>query len=144
MPTKKLKTMEDSLKSIRDMKRDCLKNSRFDMGVKLLRMEQEQEIEIDRITGHAVEDCSKLPVSVKESDILRTVSIMTGIPINKISVPGASRLHGLRPALLRSVIGQDKAVDMVVKAIQRNSAGLKDPDRPIGSFLFLESGAKRS
>ena len=137
MPTKKLKTMEDSLKSIRDMKRDCLKNSRFDMGVKLLRMEQEQEIEIDRITGHAVEDCSKLPVSVKESDILRTVSIMTGIPINKISVPGASRLHGLRPALLRSVIGQDKAVDMVVKAIQRNSAGLKDPDRPIGSFLFL-------
>ena len=137
MPTKKLKTMEDSLKSIRDMKRDCLKNSRFDMGVKLLRMEQEQEIEIDRITGHAVEDCSKLPVSVKESDILRTVSIMTGVPINKISVPGASRLHGLRPALLRSVIGQDKAVDMVVKAIQRNSAGLKDPDRPIGSFLFL-------
>lgn len=137
MPAKKLKTMEDSLKSIRDMKRDCLKNSRFDMGVKLLRMEQEQEIEIDRITGHAVEDCSKLPVSVKESDVLRTVSIMTGIPINKISVPGASRLHGLRPALLRSVIGQDKAVDMVVKAIQRNSAGLKDPDRPIGSFLFL-------
>lgn len=137
MPPAKLRAIGDSLKDIRDMKRDCLRSSDFDMGVKLLRMEQEHESEMDRITDNAVRNHSKSPVSVKESDILRTVSIMTGIPINKISVPGASRLHGLRPALLRSVIGQDKAVDMVVKAIQRNSAGLKDPDRPIGSFLFL-------
>ena len=92
---------------------------------------------MDRITDNAVRNHSKSPVSVKESDILRTVSNMTGIPINKMSLSGASRLHGLRPALLRSIIGQEKAVELVVKAIQRNSAGLKDPDRPIGSFLFL-------
>ena len=137
MPPAKLKAIGDSLKDIRDMKRDCLRSSDFDMGVKLLRMEQEHESEMDRITDNAVRNHSKSPVSVKESDILRTVSNMTGIPINKMSLSGASRLHGLRPALLRSIIGQEKAVELVVKAIQRNSAGLKDPDRPIGSFLFL-------
>ena len=137
MPPAKLRAIGDSLKDIRDMKRDCLRSSDFDMGVKLLRMEQEHESEMDRITDNAVRNHSKSPVSVKESDILRTVSNMTGIPINKMSLSGVSRLHGLRPALLRSVIGQEKAVELVVKAIQRNSAGLKDPDRPIGSFLFL-------
>ena len=137
MPPAKLRAIGDSLKDIRDMKRDCLRSSDFDMGVKLLRMEQEHESEMDRITDNAVRNHSKSPVSVKESDILRTVSNMTGIPINKMSLSGASRLHGLRPALFRSIIGQEKAVELVVKAIQRNSAGLKDPDRPIGSFLFL-------
>ena len=137
MPPAKLRAIGDSLKDIRDMKRDCLRSSDFDMGVKLLRMEQEHESEMDRITDNAVRNHPKSPVSVKESDILRTVSNMTGIPINKMSLSGVSRLHGLRPALLRSVIGQEKAVELVVKAIQRNSAGLKDPDRPIGSFLFL-------
>lgn len=137
MSPAKLKTIGNRLKEIRNLKRDSLRSSDFDMGVKLLRMEQEQESEIDRITDNVVRNHSKSPVSVKESDILRTVSNMTGIPINKMSVSGASRLHGLRPALLRSVIGQEKAVELVVKAIQRNSAGLKDPDRPIGSFLFL-------
>ena len=137
MSPAKLKTIGNRLKEIRNLKRDSLRSSDFDMGVKLLRMEQEQESEIDRITDNVVRNHSKSPVSVKESDILRTVSNMTGIPINKMSVSGASRLHGLRPALLRSVIGQEKAVELVVKAIQRNCAGLKDPDRPIGSFLFL-------
>ncbi len=137
MSPAKLKTIGNRLKEIRNLKRDSLRSSDFDMGVKLLRMEQEQESEIDRITDNVVRNHSKSPVSVKESDILRTVSNMTGIPINKMSVSGASRLHGLRPALFRSVIGQEKAVELVVKAIQRNCAGLKDPDRPIGSFLFL-------
>ena len=137
MSPAKLKTIGNRLKEIRNLKRDSLRSSDFDMGVKLLRMEQEQESEIDRITDNVVRNHSKSPVSVKESDILRTVSNMTGIPINKMSVSGVSRLHGLRPALLRSVIGQEKAVELVVKAIQRNCAGLKDPDRPIGSFLFL-------
>ena len=137
MSPAKLKTIGNRLKEIRNLKRDSLRSSDFDMGVKLLRMEQEQESEIDRITDNVVRNHSKSSVSVKESDILRTVSNMTGIPINKMSVSGASRLHGLRPALLRSVIGQEKAVELVVKAIQRNCAGLKDPDRPIGSFLFL-------
>ena len=137
MSPAKLKTIGNRLKEIRNLKRDSLRSSDFDMGVKLLRMEQEQESEIDRITDNVVRNHSKSPVSVKESDILRTVSNMTEIPINKMSVSGASRLHGLRPALLRSVIGQEKAVELVVKAIQRNCAGLKDHDRPIGSFLFL-------
>lgn len=137
MSPAKLKTIGNRLKEIRNLKRDSLRSSDFDMGVKLLRMEQEQESEIDRITDNVVRNHSKSPVSVKESDILRTVSNMTGIPINKMSVSGASRLHGLRPALLRSIIGQEKAVELVVKAIQRNCTGLKDPDRPIGSFLLL-------
>ncbi len=75
--------------------------------------------------------------TVTEDDIATVVSKMTGIPVNRIAEPEGSRIIKMRAELRTRIIGQDDAVDMVVNAIQRNRAGLKDPGRPIGSFLFF-------
>lgn len=75
--------------------------------------------------------------TVTDDDIATVVSKMTGIPVNRIAEPEGSRIIKMRAELRTIIIGQDDAVDMVVNAIQRNRAGLKDPGRPIGSFLFF-------
>ena len=80
---------------------------------------------------------NQFQATVTEDDIATVVSKMTGIPVNRIAEPEGSRIIKMRAELRTRIIGQDDAVDMVVNAIQRNRAGLKDPGRPIGSFLFF-------
>ena len=80
---------------------------------------------------------SKKPAVVTEEDIASVVSKTTGIPVNKVAESEGNRLLKMRDRLKNRIIGQDDAIDTVVKAIQRNRAGLKDPNRPIGSFLFV-------
>ncbi|WP_372473273.1 ATP-dependent Clp protease ATP-binding subunit [Capnocytophaga sp. ARDL2] len=74
---------------------------------------------------------------VSEEDIADVVSIMTGIPLNKIAQAEGNKLKNLPEAIKGKVIGQDAAVEKIAKAIQRNRTGLKDPNKPIGSFIFL-------
>ncbi len=74
---------------------------------------------------------------VDAEDIATVVSKMTGIPVNKVAESEGNRLVKMRERLKERIIGQDEAVETVVRAIQRNRAGLKDPNRPIGSFLFV-------
>lgn len=74
---------------------------------------------------------------VSPEDIATVVSKMTGIPVNKVAESEGNRIMKMRERLKSSVIGQDEAIDTIVGAIQRNRAGLKDPGRPIGSFLFF-------
>ena len=79
----------------------------------------------------------KVNAVVTEEDIATVVSKMTGIPVNKIAESEVNRLMKMRERLKGRIIGQDNAIDTVVSAIHRNRAGLKDPGRPIGSFLFF-------
>ena len=74
---------------------------------------------------------------VEAEDIASVVSKMTGIPVNKVAESEGNRLVKMRERLRQRIIGQDEAVEKVVRAIQRNRAGLKDPHRPIGTFLFF-------
>lgn len=74
---------------------------------------------------------------VDEERIAQTVAMMTGIPVQKMAQEEGVKLQHLKPHLLDKVIGQDRAVDALVRAIQRSRIGLKDPNKPIGSFLFL-------
>lgn len=76
-------------------------------------------------------------LSVNEDDIARAVATMTGIPVEQITEKESERLMTMDARLKEEVIGQDAAVDAVVRSIRRNRAGLKDPSRPVGSFLFL-------
>lgn len=80
---------------------------------------------------------SKRQPVVTEEDIATVISKTTGIPVNKVAESEASRLLNMAANLRKVIIGQDEAVDKVTRAIQRNRAGIKDPARPIGSFLFL-------
>ncbi len=84
------------------------------------------------------EEASKLHREiVTEDNVAEVVSMMTGIPVNRVAEAESHRLHELPNLIKGKVIGQDEAVSKVVKAIQRNRVGLKDPNKPIGSFIFL-------
>ena len=76
---------------------------------------------------------------VDADDVAAVVSRMTGIPVSRVAESEGNRLLAMQDRLKKHIIGQDEAIDTVVRAIRRNRAGLKDPDRPIGSFLFFGS-----
>lgn len=75
--------------------------------------------------------------TVDADRVAEVVAMMTGVPVQRIAMAEGRRLLEMAPALKKSIIGQDSAIDKIVKAIQRNRIGLKDPNKPIGSFLFL-------
>ena len=74
---------------------------------------------------------------VDEEKVAEVVAMMTGVPVQRIAQAEGNKLLAMAGELKREIIGQDEAVDKVVKAIQRNRVGLKDPDKPIGTFMFL-------
>ena len=79
----------------------------------------------------------KQPIVLTEDDVAHVVSLMSGVPVQRVQTAENERLRNMASILKQRVIGQDEAVDAVVKAIQRSRLGLKDPNRPIGSFFFL-------
>lgn len=76
-------------------------------------------------------------VTVDEEKVAEVVAMMTGVPVQRIAQAEGSRLREMAPHLKTEIIGQDQAIDKIVKAIQRNRVGLKDPNKPIGTFMFL-------
>ena len=76
-------------------------------------------------------------MTVDEDRVAEVVAMMTGVPVQRIAQAEGSRLRAMAPRLKEDIIGQDKAIDKIVKAIQRNRVGLKDPNKPIGTFMFL-------
>ena len=75
--------------------------------------------------------------TVTEDNVSEVISMMSGIPVQRIAQTESVRLSNMGNELKQNIIGQDTAISKVVKAIQRNRAGLKDPNKPIGSFIFL-------
>lgn len=75
--------------------------------------------------------------TVDEENVAEVVAMMTGVPVQRIAQAEGKRLREMGPMLKSQIIGQDNAIDKIVKAIQRNRVGLKDPNRPIGTFMFL-------
>ncbi len=75
--------------------------------------------------------------TVDEDDVAQVVAMMTGVPVQRIAQAEGKRLKEMAPALQAEIIGQDQAISKIVKAIQRNRIGLKDPNKPIGTFMFL-------
>lgn len=75
--------------------------------------------------------------TVDEEKVAEVVAMMTGVPVQRVAQAEGSRLKAMGPQLKNAIIGQDQAIDKIVKAIQRNRVGLKDPNKPIGTFMFL-------
>lgn len=75
--------------------------------------------------------------TVDEEKVAEVVAMMTGVPVQRVAQAEGARLKAMAPQLKSAIIGQDKAIDKIVKAIQRNRVGLKDPNKPIGTFMFL-------
>ncbi|NCF30690.1 MAG: AAA domain-containing protein [Bacteroidetes bacterium] len=129
--------LEEELEKVKELKNSVVKKQKYEEAAKL----RDDEKRVERTLLEAQErwqEESKLNrVTVNDTHIADVVSMMTNIPVNKIVKSEKNKLANLTDIIGEKIIGQKEAVQKVVKAIQRNRAGLKDPDRPIGSFIFL-------
>ena len=134
---KQVLELEKQLEDVRELKNSVVKKQRYEEAAKLRDDEKRLEKELSVAQEKWEEDSKLHRETVSEDNVADVVSMMSGIPVNKIAQTESNKLAEL-PALIKSnVIGQDEAVAKVAKAIQRNRAGLKDPNKPIGSFIFL-------
>ena len=131
-----VKALEDRLNTVKKEKEAAVTSQDFEKAAKLRDEEQALVKEIDDKKTVAKEE-SDQKLIVTEEDIAAVVAEWTGIPVTKIAEEESETLLHLEDELHKRVIGQDDAVTAVAKAVRRARAGLKDPKRPIGSFLFL-------
>jgi len=129
--------LEKQLEDVKQEKNNVVKKQKYEQAAKL----RDDEKKLEKALTEAQEEwheASKLQRdTVTDENVAEVVSMMTGIPVNRIATKEMKKLKDLDHSITDLVIGQDKAVKQVVKAIQRNRAGLKDPNKPIGSFIFL-------
>ena len=132
-----LTAMEDSLKELVQQKEESIRRGDF-AEASLVQKEQEQvEKKLEEVKKRFQKKTSSKQPSVTEEDIAEVVSAWTKVPVQKLAESDADRLKKLESVLHKRVIGQDEAVSAVARAVKRGRVGLKDPRRPIGSFLFL-------
>ncbi len=129
--------LEAELEAVRSTKNSVVKKQKYEEAAKL----RDDEKRLEKSLSEAQEKWeteSKLNREiVTEENVAEVVSMMTGVPVNRIAQTESNKLSVLPKLISGKVIGQDEAVSKVVKAIQRNRAGLKEPNKPIGSFIFL-------
>ena len=129
--------LEAELEAVRATKNSVVKKQKYEEAAKL----RDDEKRLEKSLSEAQEKWeaeSKLNREiVTEENVAEVVSMMTGVPVNRIAQTEGNKLSLLPELISGKVIGQEEAVSKVVKAIQRNRAGLKDPNKPIGSFIFL-------
>ncbi|MBR6423409.1 MAG: ATP-dependent Clp protease ATP-binding subunit, partial [Bacteroidales bacterium] len=128
--------LESSLEPIRAEKREAARAGDFQRAAALHKLEQEKEQAVAAAVKSAASEEEQFR-TVDEDTVSRVVSVMTGIPVYKVAESEGKRLLKMEEVLRGVVVGQDEALAKVVKAIRRNRAGLKDPNKPIGTFLFL-------
>ncbi|WP_372766141.1 ATP-dependent Clp protease ATP-binding subunit [Lutibacter sp.] len=134
---KEVLQLEEQLEKVREDKTAAVNGQKYEEAARL--RDDEKRIESMLVTEQKKwEETSKLNREiVTEDNVAEVVSMMTGIPVNRVAEAESKRLNDLPNLIKGKVIGQDEAVSKVVKAIQRNRVGLKDPNKPIGSFIFL-------
>jgi len=114
-----------------------VKKQRFEEAARLRDTEKRLQEELDQAQKEWEKESEHIIYDVEEEDVASVVAMMSGVPVNKISQKEGQKLLKMQEELGKKVIGQDEAITKLTKAIQRTRAGLKDPARPIGSFIFL-------
>ena len=129
--------LEKKIEEIREIKNTVVKSQRFEEAARLRDTERQLVMQLEEAKRKWEEETKNNPVKVTEDDVAEVVSMMSGVPVTKVGETENKKLARMAEALKGKVIGQEEAVQKVVKAIQRNRVGLKDPNKPIGSFIFL-------
>ena len=132
-----LKELEQKLEEVRKEKDAAVQSQEFEKAASLRDTEQRLRDELDRTKNEWKEQQGQESTEVTVEDIASVVSTWTGVPVSKLTKDESERLLNMEEVLHNRVIGQEEAVKAVAKAIRRARAGLKDPKRPIGSFIFL-------
>jgi ATP-dependent Clp protease ATP-binding subunit ClpC len=138
VPDKLLK-LEKEFEKIKKEKSLAVKQQNFEKAASFRDNEKEILISIEKAKRNWEESLQLNRESVSESDVAEVVALMSGVPVQRIAEAEGARLAKMEERLNGAVIGQDEAIVKVAKAIKRNRIGLKDPNRPIGSFIFLGS-----
>ncbi len=134
---KRILDFENELDEIRQEKVKAVKNQNFELAARYRDKEKELLDLLEEEKQKWEQELSKNRQKVDEDKIAEVVAMMTGVPVQRVAQDEGVRLVKMGGELKSRVVGQDQAIDNVVKAIQRNRAGLKDPNKPIGSFIFL-------
>ena len=134
---KQIIELEKKLEEVKETKNSVVKKQKYEEAARLRDDEKRLEKELAIAQEKWEEDTKLHKEIVSEDNVADVVSMMTGVPVNRIAQTESNKLAELPELINGKVIGQDEAVAKVVKAIQRNRAGLKDPNKPIGSFIFL-------
>ncbi len=134
---KQIIELEKKLEDVKLSKNSVVKKQKYEEAARLRDDEKRLEKELSIAQEKWEEDTKLHKETVTEDNVADVVSMMTGVPVNRIAQTESNKLAELPQLIQGKVIGQDEAVAKVVKAIQRNRAGLKDPNKPIGSFIFL-------
>lgn len=129
--------LESKIELTRQNKNNAIKNQKFEDAANFRDSERKLIEELEKAKKRWLEDNQTNRQIVTEENVAEVVAMMTGIPIQRIAKNEGERLLSMEAELEGSVIGQNAAISKVVKAIRRNRAGLKDPNKPIGSFIFL-------
>lgn len=132
-----LTALEESVKDLGKQKEDCIRQGDFDRAAEIQKEQKETAARLVSVKKRFQRRTSAARPAVTENDIAEVVSAWTKIPVQKLGESDADRLKKLETVLHRRVIGQEEAVSAVARAVRRGRVGLKDPRRPIGSFLFL-------
>jgi ATP-dependent Clp protease ATP-binding subunit ClpC len=136
-PPKHILELENQIVQVDQKKIDVVKAQKYEEAAKLRdeerRLKEDLEIETEVWTN----ELNTVRKEITEEDVANVVSMVTGIPVSKVSQDDLSRLKNMANTLMSKVIGQDLAVEQISKAIRRNRMGIKSHEKPIGSFIFL-------
>ncbi|MDB5118976.1 MAG: ATP-dependent Clp protease ATP-binding subunit [Sphingobacteriales bacterium] len=129
--------IEQKIEEIKIEKNKVVRSQKYEEAAKLRDTEKHLLEELERAKGEWEAETKTKRYTVTEDNVAEVVSMMTGIPVQRVGQGDSQKLLGMFDAVSSRVIGQDDAVKKLTKAIQRTRAGLKDPKKPIGSFIFL-------
>ncbi len=129
--------LEKKIEELKDFKNLAVRNQQYEDAANLRDQESKlvRNLEFSKVEWEEESKTRRFPVT--EDDIAEVVAMMTGIPVKKVGQSEGKKLSRMGEDMKSSIIGQDDAIKKVVKAIQRNRVGLKDPKKPVGSFIFL-------
>ena len=134
---KHIEELEKKIEEIKDAKNQAVKNQQYEEAADLRDTESKllRQLEFAKVEWEEESKTRRYPV--EEEDIAEVVSMMTGIPVKRVAQSESKKLVHMAQDLQDVIIGQNEAISRITKAIQRNRVGLKDPSKPIGSFIFL-------
>ena len=134
---KEVEECEQKIEVLKNKKNQAVKQQNYELAANYRDAVRRAELELERIKRDAEAQMKEHPQLVDEEQIADVVSMMSGVPVQRMAQSEGAKLRGMKEGLMAKVVAQDAAVEKLVKAILRSRVGLKDPNRPIGTFMFL-------
>ena len=132
-----IEQLEKELQKTNELKLKAARSQNFESAAAYRDQAQNIKNNLDEAKNRWETELNNNRITVDAENVAQVVAMMTGVPVQRIAQAEGKRLRAMAPDLKSVIIGQDQAIDKIVKAIRRNRAGLKDPNKPIGTFLFL-------